>query len=59
MFGMESLGNLLGIGTTFTPLLNFLGALRMWALNMVDAYVLDLGQLGFGIDFLGFTSTFG
>jgi len=59
MLGLGSFGNLLGIGTAFTPVLSFLNVLWMWSLNMVDAYVLDLGQLGFGIDLFGLTSTFG
>ena len=45
MLGFGSLGNLLGIGTTFIPILGFLSAFWMWSLNMIDAYVFDLGQL--------------
>jgi hypothetical protein len=58
MLGLESLGNMLGIGTTFTPVLNFLGAFWLWVLNMVDGFLFDLGQLGLGFDLFGLTSAF-
>ena len=48
---MDILGNV--------PLVGFLNALWLWALNMIDGYVFDLGFLGFGLDLLGLTSTFG
>ncbi len=45
MMSFGSLANLLGIGMQFTPVLDFLSTLGLWLLNMIDAYVFDLGQL--------------
>jgi hypothetical protein len=40
------------LGVWFTPILDFLQTLWLWLLNLIDAYVFDLGQLpGQGIAF--------